>query len=187
MKSYMITEHKSHPEALIRCPQAPGEPRPAALVSGVLGSRGVSLSVSLLTALLGLTTRNPAFGDDAKLGPDPWTAPARAARKQNPVASDASSIAQGKDLFLQACLPCHGALGKGDGSASALLERDGKPIKPGNLSDPKLWEQSDGAIFWKVSEGRTPMPAFQDSFSEEQRWRIVNYVRTLAPQPKATK
>jgi len=25
------------------------------------------------------------------------------------------------------------------------------------------------------------MPSFQETFSEEQRWQIVNYVRTLAP------
>ena len=121
---------------------------------------------------------------DAKALTGPWVAPARAARKANPVPSDATSIAQGKELFTQACLPCHGSLGKGDGPAAATLERDGKPIKPGNLSDPKLWEQTDGTIFWKLSEGRTPMPAFQETYTDEQRWRIVNYVRTLAPQPK---
>jgi len=34
------------------------------------------------------------------------------------------------------------------------------------------------------------MPSFQEAFSEEQRWDIVNYVRTLAPKEtnnKATK
>ncbi len=46
------------------------------------------------------------------------------------------------------------------------------------------------AIFWKISEGNSPMPAFQEAFSDEQRWDIVNYVRTLAPKEtnnKATK
>lgn len=113
---------------------------------------------------------------------EPWVAPARAARKQNPVAADGSVIAEGKQLFTIGCLPCHGIQGKGDGPASSTLERNGTPVRPGNLSDPTLWEQTDGTIFWKLSEGRSPMPAFQETFTEEQRWKIVNYVRTLAPK-----
>jgi len=122
------------------------------------------------------------FAADAPNNTEPWVAPGRAARKQNPVAADAKSIAEGKELFTVACLPCHGPQGKGDGPAAPTLQRNGVPIRPGNLSSPKLWDQPDGAIFWKISEGKTPMPAFQEALSEEQRWKIVNYVRTLAPK-----
>ena len=115
-----------------------------------------------------------------KAGDEIWTAPSRAARKENPVASEPKFITLGKELFVAACLPCHGVAGKGDGPAAATLERNGVPIRPGDLSNPKLREQSDGALFWKVSEGRSPMPALQEAFSEEQRWQIINYVRTLS-------
>ena len=104
-----------------------------------------------------------------------------------PCPSEPKTIAQGKELYQAACLPCHGDAGKGDGPASATLERDGKPIKPGNLSDPKLSEQTDGAIFWKISEGKSPMPSFQEGFTEEQRWLVINYVRTLAVKAENTK
>ena len=120
--------------------------------------------------------------DTAKKADEPWTAPPRAARKENPAGTSATSLTQGKELYVAACLPCHGTAGKGDGVAAATLERNGTPVRPGNLSDPKLWQQSDGTIFWKISEGRTPMPAFQEALSEEQRWQIVTYVRTLAPK-----
>ena len=112
-----------------------------------------------------------------------WEAPARAARKTNPVPADAKSIAQGKQLYVAACLACHGPAGKGDGPAAATLERNGIRVRPGNLSDPKLWEETDGALFWKLTEGKTPMPAWAETLSEEQRWLIVNYIRTLAPKP----
>ena len=115
--------------------------------------------------------------EESKNGTNVWIAPARAARKQNPTPADEKSITRGKELFTVGCLPCHGPSGRGDGPAAASLER-----KPGNLSDPKMWQQSDGAIFWKMSEGNAPMPAFQEAFSEAQRWDIVNYVRTLAPK-----
>ena len=119
--------------------------------------------------------------DAARSSTNEWVAPPRMARRPNPISADEKSLKQGAELFVAGCLPCHGPAGKGDGSAAATLERDGKPIRPGNLSDPKLWLQSDGTIFWKISEGRSPMPSFQETFSEEQRWQIVNYVRTLAP------
>ena len=144
------------------------------------GIRAFALALAVMTPAVALP---PLFAADSPTNvEEPWVAPARAARKQNPVPADAKSVAQGKELFITGCLPCHGPTGRGDGPAASLLERNGKQIHPGNLSDPKLWQQSDGAIFWKISEGRTPMPAFQEAFSEEQRWQIVNYVRTLAPK-----
>jgi mono/diheme cytochrome c family protein len=112
-----------------------------------------------------------------------WIAPLRAARQENPVAPDEKSLAQGKMLFVAGCLPCHGATGKGDGPAAATLERNGVRVHPGNLADAKMWQQTDGAIFWKLTEGKTPMPAWRETLSEEQRWSVIHYIRTLAPKP----
>ena len=114
-----------------------------------------------------------------------WTAPARAARKENPVASDAKSIAQGKELYVANCLVCHGATGIGDGSAAGTLERNGIQIRVGNLADPKLRQQTDGELFWKMTQGNTPMPAWGETLSDEQRWAIINYIRRLPPQTNA--
>jgi mono/diheme cytochrome c family protein len=117
---------------------------------------------------------------------EPWKAPARAAGKENPIPADPKSLAPGKDLFVLGCVPCHGPTGRGDGPAAATLERDGVRIRPGNLSLPQMWEQTDGELFWKISEGRSPMPTWKQSLSEEQRWQIINYVRTLAPRVSDT-
>ena len=108
-----------------------------------------------------------------------WVAPARAKRNKNPIAAAADSVNQGKKVYATNCLSCHGTEGKGDGpAAQALL-----PKKPGNLSDSKLWLQPDGVLFWKVTEGKAPMPTFEKLVSEEDRWNVVNYVRTLSPKP----
>lgn len=109
---------------------------------------------------------------------DEWKAPARAAKKKNPVAVDEASLAAGKKFYRKECESCHGTKGKGDGSAAKDLERS-----PGDLSNSKLWEQSDGALFWKISTGRKPMPAYEETLAETERWHVVNYVRTLAPKP----
>ena len=111
----------------------------------------------------------------------PWVAPARQVRKVNPVASDDQSLAAGKALYATHCLSCHGATGVGNGPAAKALEKN-----PGDLSKPKLWEQTDGELFWKITTGNKPMPAFETLITEEQRWQIVNYTRTLAPKPATT-
>ena len=115
-----------------------------------------------------------------------WTAPARASRKQNPIPVDVASITKGKELYLNGCLPCHGPSGRGDGPAAATLERNGVRIRPGNLADPKRWEETDGELFWKITEGNSPMPTWGLTLNDEQRWCIVNYIRTLAPKPPQT-
>jgi mono/diheme cytochrome c family protein len=131
----------------------------------------VSLTIVVIAGVL-------SFGQGSG---EKWTVPARAAAKKNPVAVNETSIALGKKIYERQCLLCHGAKGKGDGPVAARLEK-----RPGNLSDPKLWEQSDGALFWKVNEGHKPMPKFKNIMSDEERWPVINYIRTLAPKPAAS-
>lgn len=106
-----------------------------------------------------------------------WKAPARAARKSNPVPLDTESIARGKPLYEKECFSCHGAKGEGNGPAAADLTKN-----PGNLSSAEFWKQTDGALFWKITEGNKPMPTFEKLFSENQRWDVVNYLHTFAPK-----
>lgn len=108
-----------------------------------------------------------------------WEAPARAARVKNPVPTDETSIAAGRVLFRQQCWACHGATGKGDGAAAISLEP-----RPSDLTLPMMSKHSDGALFWKISEGRAPMPSFAKLLGDDDRWRIVVYMRTLAPLPE---
>lgn len=112
---------------------------------------------------------------------DEWKAPAAADAKKNPVALDAASIAAGKKVWMKECASCHGNTGKGDGEKAAELAKN-----PGNLSDgSKMGLQSDGALFWKITTGRPPMPPFVGKLSDEQRWQTVNYIRSLAKGKEA--
>lgn len=120
-----------------------------------------------------------ALAQDAGKSGDEWVAPSRAARKKNPIAADADSIARGKALYAQECLSCHGPTGKGDGSAAKDLEK-----KPADLALPATQDQSDGALFWKISEGKKPMPAMTEKWNEQQRWDVVNYIHTFKKAEK---
>jgi len=105
---------------------------------------------------------------------NPWKAPAEADKLKNPFEGDATATASGKKLYNQLCAICHGAKGKGDGMAGMAL----KP-KPANFYDLDIQNQSDGAIYWKLTEGRAPMAGYKDILKDDQRWQLVNYIRTL--------
>ena len=103
-----------------------------------------------------------------------WSAPASEAQKKNPVAATESSLAAGRKIYSKTCAMCHGKTGDADGPAVIELN-----IHPAKLSDPQLATESDGALFWKITTGKKPMPAFGKRFSETDRWHLVNYIRTL--------
>ena len=109
-----------------------------------------------------------------------WKTPLRATRKKNPVAADDKSVARGRTMFSKRCAKCHGASGHGEGIEARELD-----LHPTDLTIPKFAEQSDGAIFWKVSEGRNSMPSFENLLKEDERWDLVNYMRTLAAPKNA--
>ncbi len=135
-----------------------------------------------LTTLLGCAALSAGFLGSAAVGQEQqqvWTAPAMAERAVNPVPDDAASIAAGLKLYQAECLSCHGVTGQGDGPAAKDLERH-----PGNLTDTvRMWSQTDAALFWKITEGKAPMPTFRERFTDQERWQIVNYIRTLAARP----
>jgi mono/diheme cytochrome c family protein len=103
-----------------------------------------------------------------------WDAPDLAKNKKNPITANDASIAAGKDLYTINCYNCHGKKGKGDGPKSGDL-----PISPKDFTKEQFQKQTDGSLFWKISEGRKPMPTFKKDLSEDQRWQVINYVRTL--------
>ena len=103
-----------------------------------------------------------------------WLSPPPSAAKKNPIASTQESIAAGQKIYSKTCALCHGKSGDADGPAVIELN-----IHPARLSDPQLATESDGALFWKITTGKKPMPAFGKRFSETDRWHLVNYIRTL--------
>jgi mono/diheme cytochrome c family protein len=104
-----------------------------------------------------------------------WKAPDTAKTIQNPFKGDAKAIELGKKIFAQQCATCHGSGGKGDGPAGKYL---GKKLP--DFTSEVFAQQTDGEIFWKVTNGNAPMPTFKEILTEEQRWQVVNYIRTLS-------
>lgn len=125
----------------------------------------ILLAVAIVT-MVGMSLTN---GDGTK-----WVAPKSANAVKNPFKTNAAATAEGKKIYHQQCAVCHGAKGKGDGVAGMSLTP-----KPANFTKEIVQAQTDGAIFWKLTTGRTPMAGYEKSLSAKQRWGLVNYIRTF--------
>ena len=82
-------------------------------------------------------------------------------------------MANAKKLVETNCQSCHGS-GKGDGPAAAALP----PTKPADWTSARVASETDGEIFWKISNGRGAMPPWKH-LPENDRWDLVDYIRTL--------
>lgn len=131
----------------------------------------MSLSLFSRTVVLVLAA-GLVFGGPA-LAQAPWVAPAAEKAKKNPLPADKKAIEQGEKVAKINCVSCHGAKGKGDGAAAAALNP-----KPADWTSAKVQGESDGEIFWKISNGRGAMPPWKH-LPENERWALVHYLRTL--------
>jgi mono/diheme cytochrome c family protein len=151
------------------------------LINGVIRMTGLSKGTSswltrgsaifAVLMVFAFTGGRVVAQDDYK----PWVAPDAAKAVKNPVPATPESLEAGKQTFTDNCVLCHGDKGKGDGLAARASK-----IPPANFTDPKLMaSETDGSLFWKMSEGRGPMPTWKDTLSEKERWQLVDYIRKL--------
>ena len=135
------------------------------------------------------STTTPPGGAQQTPSPDfsknTWELPNDAEKTKNPVAVTPESVEKGKTLYLERtkgnCIFCHGETGSGNEANLARLRR-----KPADLSNKERMEaMTDGEVFWKISKGiQGIMPAGEKRMTEEERWHVVNYIRTLAKEKK---
>jgi putative copper resistance protein D len=94
----------------------------------------------------------------------------------------ALSIANGSHLYQAHCAVCHGVEGYGDGPAASALNPP-----PANLTAKHTTDHTVGDLFWWLAYGMkgSSMPGFSDRLSEEERWDLINFLRTLAAAEQA--
>jgi mono/diheme cytochrome c family protein len=110
---------------------------------------------------------------------DMWDAPKSADARKNPFKGNIAATLKGKALFEKQCVMCHGSKGKGNGSAAADL----KPT-PTDLTANMTQSHTDGALYWKIMNGNSPMPSWKEVHKTDhnQCWQLINYIRTLGKQ-----
>ena len=121
---------------------------------------------------------------------DPKSPPKPVSMSASAPASSQASIEKGKTLYQELqCWKCHGQQGRGDGpSAFELKDKLDNKILPADLTKP--WNFRGGAtaqdLFRTLSTGLTgtPMPSFADSTNDQERWDLINYMKSLAATDK---
>lgn len=110
------------------------------------------------------------YGQNISYQQDPgWRAPQEAAARSNPLVHKPEAAAGGQKLFHRNCTECHGEDGSGLSKKHAA-----------DLLLPVVQDQTDGALYWKITNGNVDrgMPSFS-KLPEMQRWQLVLYLRML--------
>lgn len=109
-------------------------------------------------------------------GPQHWEAPEEAKKMKNPHAANDEAMALARKQYDENCKFCHGETGGADGPVAAMLKE-----KPPSFTDVEAMAKvTDGGLFWKITNGKDPMPGYQKKLSDEERWQLVNLIRSFA-------
>jgi mono/diheme cytochrome c family protein len=104
-----------------------------------------------------------------------WAVPEYTKGLKNPFEGNTSATKEGNIIYDQMCVLCHGLTGKGNGEAGLSLDK-----QPANFLHIKdIPNETDGEIFWKITVGKPPMSSYDELLTEDQRWKLVNYIREL--------
>lgn len=103
-----------------------------------------------------------------------WTIPDDAPELASPLKVDANVLKRGAGIFNSRCRKCHGPEGKGDGPYSDLDE------PAADLTMAEVGRIPDGVLFYKIWNGKKPMPAFKTDLEKKDVWSVVAFVKTLS-------
>jgi mono/diheme cytochrome c family protein len=100
---------------------------------------------------------------------------ARARKLQNPVPATPEALTMGRSIYENRCATCHGVNGDGKGPKAEELS-----VAPADFRNARAMAAvTDGELYWQITKGARPMPSFE-SLREEERWQLVDYIRTFA-------
>jgi mono/diheme cytochrome c family protein len=93
----------------------------------------------------------------------------------NPIPGTTQSITAGAAIYQANCAACHGAEARGGGPAAGTTQ-----VPPTDLRSGHLNIHTDGDIYYWISNGQPGgMPAWASRLSENDRWNLVNYLRSI--------
>lgn len=103
-----------------------------------------------------------------------WVVPADQKDLENPQSYNLSNVKKGKELYIKNCKSCHGDPGKNN-----VLPLVPPPV---DITSERMQKNTEGEIFYKISNGRGAMPQFKATISDDDRWRIVNFISNYNPK-----
>jgi len=94
---------------------------------------------------------------------------------KNPITDKAASASRGEKLFVNNCAKCHGLSGNGYGTVAHGFTTWPRQLWAWNNTGP----ETDGYLFWIITNGRSDMPPWGLILSENNRWDLINYIKTI--------
>lgn len=119
----------------------------------------------ILTLLISVFV-NLVFGEET-----PWEVPPDKEALTAPFMFDVNAQQAGEALYLKNCKSCHGDVGQANMIPLNPLPKD--------LAMAQVAEQKDGAMYYKIVNGRGAMPKFKDVLSVNDRWNVIAYIRSF--------
>jgi len=150
--------------------------------------KNLTVFLAILLTMCGLSAQEK---QEKKEQPAPASAPTASAQgapvpheltisaedkaRKNPVKFTEVSVERGKKVYGTQCALCHGT--KGDGKGDMVEEMK---LNPPDFTKPEtLKERTDGELFAIIGSGKDPMPAQAGRMTDQHRWDLVNYLRTM--------
>lgn len=101
----------------------------------------------------------------------PWPVPEDKDAKVAPFIFDDNSQQAGEDLYMKNCKSCHGDIGQMNMIPLVPLPKD--------MSIEQVVNQTDGAMYFKIANGRGAMPSFKNTLSVNDTWNVISYIRSF--------
>ena len=100
-----------------------------------------------------------------------WVVPEEAKEKVCPFQFTPETVKNGENVFQKNCKSCHGDPGKQNWAKIVP--------PPGDPASAEFQKQTDGEMFFRVTNGKAPMPQFGSILSDEERWHVISYLRSF--------
>jgi mono/diheme cytochrome c family protein len=122
------------------------------------------------------------YSKPAMHDPDEGDPPAGYADLTNPLDITTQMLDEGKTIFIRECMVCHGDAGRGNGPYRSTIQPG-----PPDFGDGSYGDYTDSDYFWRISEGVpwTAMPSWKLQYGEEDRWKLVHYIRGVFTQTES--
>ena len=119
------------------------------------------------------------YSKPAMHDPDEGDPPAGYSDLTNPLDMSTEILDEGKAIFTRECMVCHGDAGRGNGPYRSTIQPG-----PPDFGDGGYGDYTDSDYFWRISEGVpwSAMPAWKLQYGEEDRWKLVHYIRGIFTQ-----
>lgn len=104
-------------------------------------------------------------------GQQQWVVPAEKKSRLSETKFTDETVKLGTQVYQVTCKSCHGDPGKDN--VTRLVPPPPDPVSA------QMQQNTDGELYYKVQEGRGPMPSFKNSLTSNEIWQVIAFIRSF--------